>query len=658
MQAKLSVRPLFLILTLIPLAVLLPALVSATDLTWTCEDPDPANSFSCKVQTNSSLNFVPSTAESPDGSLWLVWQSVPADITRPPTILLKKYFPQNATWSFDRNVTVTCSNVATCGDMGPDIIRLANNSMLVVWSRQVSRIDKGDLYYKLNFQGSWSQEYRLTSGLTIDSAVAVLQDRRGWVWVVWQRQNATEPVVYDDNSNGVYDSGEPIIAAATGQSPDFGASLKDDPKIRYRDDNNNDAWASGEAVVYDSNSNGLYEVGELVITGTAPSAEALLKDDPKVKYVDVDGNNVRDINPTQLFYKFYDGTNWSQEFQLTFYQVLSGGIATSDQLPSIMEGNDGRIWVVWSSSRSDQQDLYYKTFDLVAWSPNTQVFNDTEGYLDEDPDIIQDRDGTIRIFWSRRIPSVPGSLCGTLCGEIFTLRSIDNGLTWSARETLLDPLLFPNNAHDGGPAVAEFSDFRMRVFWIQSPTTGVQSFDILYQKSNPIFTHDAATVSITGPSPSAAEWNDTFQVTVAVVNEGDFDETATVNLIIGTTTLATTNVFLQIAELETITFTVRYNNTTQLPPGRPLISASVTIAQESIGNSPDNTRADGILVLFAPGDVNVDGSVDIIDAAIWIQSLGATPDSPSWRPEADLNSDGIVDMQDALIIALWVDTRI
>jgi hypothetical protein len=64
-----------------------------------------------------------------------------------------------------------------------------------------------------------------------------------------------------------------------------------------------------------------------------------------------------------------------------------------------------------------------------------------------------------------------------------------------------------------------------------------------------------------------------------------------------------------------------------------------------------------------PGDVNLDGKVNLADLVIIAKALGSTPGSPRWNPNCDLNGDGKVNLQD-LFMALnnfgntaspWID---
>ena len=71
-----------------------------------------------------------------------------------------------------------------------------------------------------------------------------------------------EVVVYDGNSNSVYDTGEPLI---TGTAPAVGTTLKDDPKIKYVDSNSNNIWTTGFIGIW-SDTYKSYNITDLFLT--------------------------------------------------------------------------------------------------------------------------------------------------------------------------------------------------------------------------------------------------------------------------------------------------------------------------------------------------------------------------------------------------------
>ncbi len=93
-------------------------------------------------------------------------------------------------------------------------------------------------------------------------------------------------------------AGEPVIP---GPTPSIGAPLthrdastgldvpNHDPKVLYVDSDGNGVWDMGEAVVYDADQDGIYiPPGDTVISssGAPPSPGTILKDDPRIRFVD------------------------------------------------------------------------------------------------------------------------------------------------------------------------------------------------------------------------------------------------------------------------------------------------------------------------------------------------------------------------------------
>ncbi len=82
-------------------------------------------------------------------------------------------------------------------------------------------------------------------------------------------------VIYDADSSGTYTqtAGNPDIVIS-GTAPALFTNLSIDSKIRYEDVNNNNVRDSGDSVAYDSNNNSLYDTGETIIAGTTlPDAD-------------------------------------------------------------------------------------------------------------------------------------------------------------------------------------------------------------------------------------------------------------------------------------------------------------------------------------------------------------------------------------------------
>jgi hypothetical protein len=98
-----------------------------------------------------------------------------------------------------------------------------------------------------------------------------------------------------------------------------------------------------------------------------------------------------------------------------------------DYDPAVVEAADGTVWMVWNSFRSGNRHIWYKTStdDGATWSPATQLTTDTgSGY---DPSITEAADGALWVAWtSHRSGNA----------DIWYKTSTDGGVTWSAGSQL------------------------------------------------------------------------------------------------------------------------------------------------------------------------------------------------------------------------------
>jgi predicted thioredoxin/glutaredoxin len=131
--------------------------------------------------------------------------------------------------------------------------------------------------------------------------------------------DAGEPIVYDLNGNGVYETADPgarfIDANGNGHWDPYETLIFDtthpkDPRIKFADSNGDGKWEPGEeGIAYDSNNDGIHEkdepeilcpcnlpagtfLGEPVLAGTAPAPGTPLTDDAQIKFIDANHDNV------------------------------------------------------------------------------------------------------------------------------------------------------------------------------------------------------------------------------------------------------------------------------------------------------------------------------------------------------------------------------
>ena len=152
-----------------------------------------------------------------------------------------------------------------------------------------------------------------------------------------------EHVAYDSNSNGIFDSGDiPIVGSIAN-----GAILTGDPKIEFVNTTNsqNEPWSAGKAIAYDATSDGRYNAGDIPVTGTVPSIGTPLKFDPKVEFVNSNGNGIWDgwSNATADNAAHQDYLTMLNETVRQGWPILNteGGASCSTTCPYVVPGPAG-----------------------------------------------------------------------------------------------------------------------------------------------------------------------------------------------------------------------------------------------------------------------------------------------------------------------------
>jgi hypothetical protein len=97
---------------------------------------------------------------------------------------------------------------------------------------------------------------------------------------------------------------------------------------------------------------------------------------------------------------------------------------------------------------------------------------------------------------------------------------------------------------------------------------------------------------------------------------------------------------------------VEFNRTeaAELILSKGIMTGNVTLAVS--GQLIDGTLFEGcdIIMVRMPGDVNVDGKVNLKDIMLAIKSFGSFPGHPRWNPMVDENEDNKINIIDVLLI--------
>lgn len=386
-----------------------------------------------------------------------------------------------------------------------------------------------------------------------------------------------------------------IVLTVTWTSPITGTSLKDDLKIRYVDSNNNNVWNAGEAVFYDSNSNMLYDIAEPMIAGAAPSIGTPSKDDPKIRYVDRDNDNVRDLNE----YVNYD-TNSNGVYDSGEPVILGAG----PELVSLFPPNPHSI-------------------DSSIITELARSSGDVSG------------------------PAVPGVETKTLVTTVKLKTQLLSGTQAVAAWTRLPVMLTVSvGARSDVSGVAKTADITLILAKEGYRTDLPFDYKLTVHSDTPPL-----------PAPAAAsgirvqlDRGQTITVTLTVnVTQGmPQNVTITVLTVDPTITVTVTGITHSTTVLSSWVTTITISTTTLTPS----VTGGYTIVTASPGGGSPPTPADEVIklcVLFR-GDVNNDGTVNVSDLARVGASFLKSTGQPGFDPEADINKDGTVNVLDLVVV--------
>ena len=145
--------------------------------------------------------------------------------------------------------------------------------------------------------------------------------------------------------------------------------------------------------------------------------------------------------------QFSHAVEWSPDIRLTW-----GDPVRADFCPSIAQTNDTRIWIVWHSDRTGNNEIFYQVYNeslVHPWSSRMQLTVDPN--IDWAPSIMETEDGKLWVLWST-------DRTGNL--EIFYKTSSDNGETWSS-----DMQLTYDLGEDRFPSITQLNTGEIMVVW-------------------------------------------------------------------------------------------------------------------------------------------------------------------------------------------------
>ena len=365
---------------------------------------------------------------------------------------------------------------------------------------------------------------------------------------------------------------------------------------------------------------------------------------------------VNSTNPSvpatkQLFYKTFKNAVWSPDTQLTNDSNQNYG-------SGVNIAKDGIVRVTWSKGAAGgTYQIFQKTFIGSSWSTETQIVFSSS--TDEHPSMLQDRNGTLWLFWGRLIVVSSTLQYYVLYGKY----SYNMGGTWSSEVQLTNTA----QGVDSFTPSAVQSTFSTKPIWIfYTSDLNEPTYDIFAITSTGIGSvHDVSIAGVYASSNLGTAWDypggipaaslsAIVTITVTVTDPGDFSQTVYANL----TATNTTNIsvgqksgFVGPGGTVNIYF---YWNTTRVTPARYGFSVSLQLLPgETYGNSFDNAISVSNQMHVLPlGDVDQSGSVNVLDLSILLYDYGysSTCGCSRYTPYADIQNTGTINIIDVGVV--------
>jgi len=369
----------------------------------------------------------------------------------------------------------------------------------------------------------------------------------------------------------------------------------------------------------------------------------------------------------EIYHKIYDGFSWSSDTRLT----ENAGV---DEFPSIMQDEDNKIWVVWSSNRNGNYEIYYKIYNYTKNEWGTEGLFISNPAEEWDPSIMQAQDGKIWIVWIRNndlfykvlfknttVAEPSTQLTYNETNPHPSIMQAQDGKIWIAWESsrpitstdiyckIIDSAFSEerityDNADDLMPAIMQTVD---GTIWIAWTSDRLGNFDIYYKTdSTPQYVHDVAIASVTH-NPDTTQVRKGTNVTIEVVpqNQGTKPEDFMVSCYANSTMIGSQQINLCAGQLMPINLVWR---TSGIAIGVYTITAQVSVVQGET-DTADNTFINGVILVTILGDANLSGLVDMEDFYIWRENFGKRSGQIPPGVYPDFDNNGLVEMPDFYI---------
>jgi len=592
----------------------------------------------------SDLNFdvAPSIAQTSDGKIWVTWQK---EASSTQSIFYKTSSDYGITWSLERNLTAVPSFDT---NIDPTIFQLSNGTIMVVWaavkppppepsfdlsatppSLTIPKGNSNTTTITVTSIGGFSSPVTLSKFRIVPPAPDI------------SCSFAPNPVTPQPYST--VNSTMTIQVGALTQTNNYTITVMGKSENPARNDTvpvkivvpNTGVLGSANSVsaadaedmppyTYDIFCRASHD------NGTTWSNEIKLVEDPAD---DLGPSILQSSNGTiwlvwsstrtgnaEIFYKTSSnlGASWSSDTQLTFD-------SNKDLRPAIVQMQDERIWVAWHTDRygADTQ-IAYKIYNGASWTSDTRLTFDA--ILDNlAPALLQEADGTIWVFWAAIDNATD------YAGDIYYKKSLNNGESWTNTELFTTD---PNE--DTMPAVTQTVDSKIWVLWMSNRSD--HNWDIYYRAS---LVHNIAVTKVK-PSQMKVYQGEEISAKADILNSGDYAESFNLFYYANTTQVdsRTLNLNPKSSTQPTLSW-----NTLGFSRGNYFITVNASVVAGEL-YTKDNTATHGPVRVKLLGDVDDNGVVSGFDLYALGKAFASTPGALNWNEEADMNGDSVVNTID------------
>jgi hypothetical protein len=506
---------------------------------------------------------------------------------------------------------------------------------------------------------NWSSPTLVDAHAGVNELSSALQAANGTLWVAWgsdrNAQGVRTDVIIKTYTNGAWSK---VDQNATTNGQNLSPNL-----IQLSNGTIGMFWSREVGTSYDifytsyqpSGWSSPVQMTSTSYNDTSPSAA--VGRDGTIWLVWTRINSTSTTNPAikQLYYKTWKSGSWSPEMQLTTD-------SNQNYAGNVMVSKDGIVRVTFSKGvAGSTYQLYEKTYNGTVWTPDTQIVSSSS--TDDHPSLIQDRNGTLWLFWARLIVVSLTLQYYELWGQY----SYNLGATWSS-QVQLTPTPGTTAFDSFQPAAVQSAYGTKPIYVFYTSNYNEPNYDIYSIQSTGISpVHDVKVTGLSTSNTLGTSWeypgglksvgqSAIVTITVTISNSGDYAETVTATLTATNMTNITIGTKSNVVGPGYSMNFYYYWNTTNVKPARYGLSVSITpLSGETFGNMGDNSYSKPNQVHIIPlGDVDQDGSVTISDISVFYYGygFGSSCNCSRWNPYADINNNGVIDIVDLSVASV------